>query len=249
MDVKTDNPAGRLYKLLRAAKEVSGGSGYTVWGEVFGIQGIKIKSPPSDDHVIEVIHGVVQLKELVAEIEGKLEKIEGINLPLYLAPFARIKEAIKVGHLPMSPYSNVLHPISEGDLMVLVFCAEELARHYSEQRVDEVLLADIFAEVTILFNEVANSDLPQQLKEFILDQLEVIRRGISEYKIRGIERLRETLGELIGAIVIKRDILDVSKEQPEVGRFGGIVARLMSAVTFAADSATLIETIRRLLPG
>lgn len=249
MNVNTDNPAGRLYKLLREAKKVQTGTGYTTWGEVFGIQGIKIQSPPLDDHVIEVINGVVQLKELITEIEGKLGKIEGINLPLYLTPFARIKEAIKVSHLPINPYSNILNPISEGDLMVLVFCAEELNRHYSEQQVDGDLLTDIFAEVTVLFNEVVNSELPPELKVFILDQLEVIRRGISEYKIRGVERLRETLGELIGAIVIKRDILDASKERPEVGKFGSIVNLLMSAVTFAADSTTLIETVRRLLPG
>lgn len=249
IEVKTDNPAGRLYTLLKQAKALNNNSGYATWGHIFNIPLTKSKNSIDDDAMVEIIHRVMQLKELVVEVEDKLGKIEGINLSLYLTPFGRIKNALKATNLNLGNYVETLRPITDGDLTILIFCSEELAKHYSEQRVNEDTLKGIIEEVTKLFNEVTKSDLPPELKVFILDQLEVIRRGISEYQIRGIERLRETLGELVGAILVKRETLEVTKDQPEVRKFGTIVQHLMSAVTFASDATTLIAAVSRFLPG
>ena len=74
--------------------------------------------------------------------------------------------------------------------------------HHVEHIVDKAELKQILEDVTELFNEVQQTDIDAELKTFILDGLESIRRGIYEFRIRGPERLKETVGEIVGSLYV-----------------------------------------------
>src|SRR3954471_9825649 len=121
VEIKTDNPAGRLYTLLSQAMGLSG-DGYQIWGNVFGTPVKKVSNDYTDESMTEVAEGIIQLRKLIDEVESNLKRIDGINLSLYLNPFSRIRDAIKLNRLTVSNYEAHLRTITEGDMTVLAFC-------------------------------------------------------------------------------------------------------------------------------
>jgi hypothetical protein len=100
-----------------------------------------------------------------------------------------------------------------------------------------------------LFDEVLASSMPQALKTFILEQLELIRRAIFEYRIRGIERLQEALETSIGALIVNNNLINQGADYEEVRKLGMIVSGLAAVVSFATDTTSLLETVGKYLPA
>jgi hypothetical protein len=254
--VKTDNPAGRLYTILKKAKQFKG-SGYRIWGNSFNILTNRDEREISDAIALQVIEHVIQLKKLINEIELSLKVIEGLNLSLYLTPFDRIRGAIKLRELTTPNYETYLREVTEGDLTVLAFCADVLSRYCREPVVEESQLEEILDSVGALYTDVFNSSLEDELKVFILDELEMLRRAIHEFRVRGFGRLKEAMPSVVGSYVITREWISKSEANDEdkslLDSFSNILGRYGAVVSFAANTTKLLEAasihLPRLLPG
>src|SRR5205085_7285799 len=119
--------------------------------------------------------------------------------------------------------------------------ADELSRRHIELSINEDELKEILREVNELFEEVSSSSLEKELKTYILTQLELIRRGINEYRITGIKRLQEALATTIGSMLINRDLINQASDKQEVGKFVSLTMRFANVVTLASKATALIE--------
>ncbi len=99
-----------------------------------------------------------------------------------------------------------------------------------------------------LFNFVSDLQLDQDFRSFLLSQIERVRRGIQEYRIGGIERLRETLGEILGAAIVNQDIVISNKDSEELKRFIEIADKLIAVVEFSSKTTKLIGSVSAVLP-
>lgn len=256
IEIKMDNAAGRLYTLLSQARGLSG-DGYQIWGSVFGSPLKKEIGDYKDELIIEITEGLIQLRRLIDEVESNLKKIEGINLSLYLTPFNRIRDAIKLSRLTTSNYHVHLLGITEGDMTVLAFCAEALSKYSREPAVDEEQLEELLNSIGGLYTSVFASSLDEELKVFILDELEMLRRAIHEFRVRGFDRLKEEMPGVVGSYVITREWAEKSKPSDEekslMDSFLNVLGRYGAIVTFAANTTKLLEAasthLPRLLPG
>jgi hypothetical protein len=249
-EIPIDNPAGRLHQILLKAKHIAErGEARIGWAKVFDIPLLdnNVLSPEGEKQLIE---SMIQLRILVDETEQSLRRIDGIP-ERYFRPFPRITRT------PLTdlglPFGNYINSITEGDLTVLEFCADKLSDNRPEGLVDEEQLKSLLTDVNNLFNEVNSSKLPSDLKKFILQQLEMIHSAIQQYRIRGIERLREVLSTSLGAIIVNGELVKAGSKTEEVSRFSQIFYSFVSIVSFASKATPLIEPIskvvRLLLPG
>src|SRR5215212_8714611 len=215
-----DNSAKRLLEILKRAKDVglSNAKPAIAWGRVFEIIQIENNTISEADE-FEVARRLVQLHQLINDVESRLTAIPELDHGLYLRPFPRIRKVCLLSMLDQGALINVMNQLSEGDLTVLEFCANELSKYHSDRVVDPKTLQELRTQVDSLFDEMAASDTPQMLKEFLLKQLEIIRRAIQEYRIRGIERLQEALERVVGSIILNEDLIDNSHDKEGVSKF------------------------------
>ena len=256
-----NNPAGRLHAILTRAKEIARepanrASAGILWGLVFQVVyvpsvGNAPPNPLSSSEQLEVISRLIELQKLVEETEESLLKVEGLT-EKYFRPFERIRPLTFESLAALgSDVSGSLAVITDGDMTVLEFCSEKLEGHHPEVVVDKAELILVLSEVTALFEEVkVMADLDEDLHAFILDGLESIRRGISEFRIRGPERLRETLAEIVGGLAVNWEMVEAAREDESMQKFGKLFYRLAAAVRFGADATRLLAAVKiGLLPG
>ncbi len=250
------NPAERVHAILHEAKNLmqlgTTARGSILWSRVFGL---------SDDNndrndiasLITVAQRLVQFDKLIDEAEAALRGIEGLS-DKYFRPFPRIREIPRQSLAMITQdVGAVINSITEGDMTVLEFCAERLKGVVNEPVIDEEELTDILDAIELLSKDVATLG-DQQLKTFILDQLESMRRAIFEYRIRGPERLKEGLAVIVGNLVVERyagsDVIGRNASQEQVSGFEKLFNRFASVVSFAEDSTALLGAVKvALLPG
>lgn len=253
--IEQTNPAGRLHAILSRALEHTQRSSdipsIELWSFVFDIP-LKRggKGPLPADAVREVISRLLQLAQLIEETEESLRKIE--DLPeRYFRPFGRIRILPEQSLASLS--SNLLGPmraITEGDMTVLEFCSERLENQHSEPVISEDELQAILGEVNQLFDEIKSAQIDAELQTFILDGLESIRRGIYEFRIRGPERLKETIGEIVGNLYVNYKTVVAAGENESLEKFNKLFNHLSAMMTFANTSVKLLTAFAGpLLPG
>ena len=255
VDTEQTNPAGRLYTIVSRVIEESRIRGDIaaghLWAAVFQIPA-KHGVPMSGGQLYEVISRLLQLRKLIDETEESLRKIEGLP-ERYFRPFPRIRALPERSFVSLA--SNIvatIKEVTEGDMTVLEFCSEKLEAQHTERIVDEDELASILEDVDVLFNKVHHNSLDAELKTFILDGLESIRRGIYEFRIRGPQRLKETMAEIIGNLIVNHDVIHAARKQDadSVGSFEKLFYRVAAVVSFANDGPALLSAVKTaLLPS
>lgn len=257
--IKTNNPAGRLYKLLESAKAVPASTnGYQCWAMVFKIPPYDTSAPPPqvipESTFTLTVMEFLQVKMLVDEVEAALKSIQNINHDLYLTPFDRIKSVLKLAELHASSYpQGILGRITEGDMTVLAFCAEALDARHSEPVIEEEQIKELLYSVSELYEEVRAAEIDAKLKSLILDQLEIIRRAVHEYRIRGVARLHEALNTVVGSYVLNKDLIEDAGDSKATRDYKQVLSRFAAMVSFASNAVKLLEAaahyIPPLLPG
>jgi hypothetical protein len=245
--IPIDNPAGRLHRILQKAKDTQEtgqiGQAREGWAKVFDIPASFIRTDRVEREVEEkLIENLIQLRLLIDETERSLRDIEGLP-ERYLRPFPRIRQ-IPLTELNV-PFGNYISGITEDTLTVLEFCAEELSGRHSEPVVDDDQLKELLEDVNALFDEIKTSTLPSDLKVLLLQELEEIRKAIQQYRIRGVERLREGLAAVTGSVMVNAELIKNGNQYEAVSKFKKVFFALDSVITLASKAAPLIEPIKR----
>lgn len=246
------NPAGRLHEILsRALKRVRRTDFVTaidLWVDVF-----EIHIPKNETRTIElkeIISRLLQLDKLINETVAALRSIEGLP-DRYFRPFEKIREIPPKSLAALEGGINsTIRAITETDMLTLEFCSERLAEQHAEVVISEDELQAILEEVNLLFDQVKTAEIDATLQGFILDGLESMRRGIYEFRIRGSERLKETVGEIVGSLYVNYKAVEAAGEDESLEKFNKLFNRLSAMVTFANTSVKLLKAFAApLLPS
>lgn len=243
--METTNPAARLHQLLVKAKSVGSGAAVDLWAKVF-----EITESDLDKKQVEVISRLLQLRKLIEETYEGLQSIDGLP-ERYFRPFERIRAIPKQSFASLNTdISAYINGVTEGDMTVLEFCSEKLDSLHKETVVDETDLQSVLVNVTTLFDEVKIGDLDSDLKTFILDGLESIRRGIYEFRIRGPRRLKEAIAEILANAMMNQEVVREAEEEESLKKFNEAFNRFAALVAFASNSMSLLTAFTGpLLPG
>lgn len=239
---KQSNPAERLYSILDQARRHQQGSALQIWAEVFEID---LDSP---EGTRKAIRQIALMHDLVEDIRGKIRAMD-TNQNLYLRRFDKIEQAIKVDQLGAGWNSFSAH-LDEATMINLEHCSELLSKSFAENDIQDEII-EIKQQVDNLCEEVLASALSEDVKAFILDELEIIRRGIAEYRIRGAQGLREALATNIGNIWLNKNMVATEANAGVVKRFGKILLDIDRCTAAAMRLKALTVTIVKALgfPG
>lgn len=244
-----NNPAGRLHAILSRAKDEirSTMDATTLWSNVFEIA---LRNPPSIENIREIVSRLLQLDQLIAETERRLRGIDGLP-NRYFRPFQTIRDIPRYSLTSLgNNMSAAIRGITDSDMLTLEFCCDKLEEQHAEIVISEDELQALLEDVNLLFDEVKTAEIDPQLQTFILDGLESIRRGIYEFRIRGAERLKETIGEIVGSLYVNHKAVEAAGEDEILEKFNKLFNRLSAMVTFANTSVKLLTAFTApLLPG
>jgi hypothetical protein len=206
--VQQTDPAKRLHDILKAAMAGPGEQAMLqVWMEAFRLQ---------DPTEFKVVRCLFSMAEALDETRRRLEELrETIDLELYASELHRIEVIISPCRLNESR-ANVLHKHLGGSSSVLkdlLFCSSVLKRNGGAEDAEvDVELKDFEAAITVLFQAVLESKIKDgDFKAELLRALESMRAGIAQYRIRGIDALRDGQRMLRGTLAV---------HQPEVQAAG-----------------------------
>ena len=238
--VDPNNPAGRLHSILSdALRKNEKDPTRKVWANVFGIE---------ESNETEIIRSLLSLQELVEEVHALIQNNSQLNSELFLKSFPNLRRAVSAQNLtnPWATYKVGLNPET---MTRLEFCAEVLSGEYGEFPItsDEVEELKTLLGAMIEFTE--KSSMPDELKVFVLIQLEELRRGVFDFKIHGARGLRTALEAVVGTTITQNPkYQDIKANDPDVlSRLGHLLDRIDGVMSKALKIKKVLGNAGKLL--
>jgi len=104
-------------------------------------------------------------------------------------------------------------------------------------------LAELSADVAILRQEVQNSNLPQQVKDFIYHQLEIITSAIRDYPLAGLKAFKSAAKDAIFHEFEHADILTQYRDTPQITGLKAIQAKVIKVAKFSIDLSKFLSAM------
>ncbi len=219
-----NNAAGRLHNVLTQALSIGNMGTFQMWANVLDVSAAD-KS--------ELFRRIFLLHNLVDEIKTKITGINGIKTELYLSRLPIIENVIKTTNYDTA-WDNHKSQLNEAAMLNLEYCAEALTQ-YDEQPIDEDELTKLTQDIHELAERLHSSDLQEVLKIVILEQIEIIRRAISEYRIRGAKGIHDEVAYCYGKTLRLYGLFDTNKDKEEVKSLWSILSRADNLTTVAMN--------------
>lgn len=231
MDIK-NNPAGRLFDILTAARNQSArDSARNAWATVFEVD-------RKDTGTI--LKMLADLIDLTHETKESIKRLNDVDHALHLTPFGNIENMLSTVNLDgaWEPCKNLIDDMT---LLGLRFNADKLSRASGFTHVADEDLVEIRKSLDELINKVVDSSLEADLKSLLLRNLESVRHALVSYRVRGIQGLQDEVEKSFGSMLLRKgDIAKSSEEHKEVWHsFYTLIDRVHKLVSLARDSKEL----------
>jgi hypothetical protein len=231
-----NNPAGRVYSILRDAKDTGGPS--TVAAGLAKVFKMKV------DAYGDMYRNLGLLDAELDEITLRLQAVgETSQYDIYNKALPRLKRILSFQNLgtPWDQFRNSY--IFEEDLKTLEFCSALLDGRFPEETVSDDELLNLLTQVNALWNEVLASSLDENLKIQVLDCLEQIRRAIRDFKITGMAPLRRAALEGVAVVVMEAPHMSNNTWT----KFSTIIQIVIALTKFGSAIATHLPQIHEKL--
>lgn len=230
---KPDNPAGRLYQILNAARSMPtthrvGGA----WAEVFDVE-------PNDIRSIYAL--LVELMDLADRAKRSVQQLPDVDHDLYLRWVPNVERVLTYPQLAVK-WAQLQPHLDEVTMNQLEYCSELLSQRMEEKVISDEDLSKLQMEVETLLDKVLNANLPQDLTAVLTQKLEDIRQAILAYRITGNEGLRRAVESGFGAIWLHREEiqeLQDEKQKETLLDILGFMAHLAQIGAFVLQAAQL----------
>lgn len=227
---KSDNPAGRLYLILEAAQSSAKSEmpQREVWARVFEVD------PADTTSLLAAYLNVINLARTAKEA---VRQLHDIDQAIYQNPFERLEHGFTVNSFNHQ-WNNFAKYLDAATMTALSFCSDTLSNRVGETIITEENLADLQEAVESLLEKVLTADdMAEELKLFLVERLEDIRRAILTYRIWGAAGLKEALERTVGAMYIYPDFVP---DDDHKGDFTNVVEKLSKLVTLALKAKELV---------
>lgn len=230
------NSASRIHALLTKALQQPDHATYLVWAEVFGVKGA------NDTETAQLV--IVRLHWLHTELQLLENQVRSTNLSphLYQGAFSRINNILSPLNLPAG-WNGLRGNLTADILLAIAFCNEMLPDEESE--IDPAELNSIGEQVVQLSDLLAESVLPERLKQLIAHHIELIQEALAQYQVFGAKALREVARTALGEIIEAKDAVAPQQTSEEISRLGTIWDRVNKAADFALKTERVAQLGQR----
>lgn len=236
-----NNPAGRLLNILLEAKSIAAKdqklSVQAVWAILFNVERNELSM------ILKKLSKVLELPDL---IRMEVNSVKNIDPKISLKYFKRVEEILSSVTFNTN-MNSFLNQIGDKELYSLEVCDDLLSKSRPEINIEEDKFNQIINSAKNLLNEIKDANINQELKDFLSSKLEDIIEAMMDYKIVGIETIRETITSIIGDATLKQEIMKRDKKTKYQKSFWEIVLRLSIIISLITNSTELGTYITPLL--
>ncbi|MBP6188923.1 MAG: hypothetical protein KA440_08190 [Azonexus sp.] len=203
------NPAKRLSRLIEdVVQKQDSISTAVVWAEALGLDPTLAQNDPH-----EVQAKLTVLRQEV-DLAAKLMADTPFSKDLYEPYLSRVRSTISVGNISAS-WNNYKHYLEVDTRLALKYCAEILP---AEPEVSTEELQTVLDSVHRLRQEIEGSALAPAVREFLLNQLAIIEKGIQDYPIRGGSAIRDAFKQGFTEFGSHCDVVKTDQDEMETSR-------------------------------
>ncbi len=236
----TNNPAGRLVTLFEAAREVSGRT--PVHQVLDDLLGHGMSEPGI------TLGGFAQFLALVQEAQRAILAIPDINHQLYLEWAPKLEQTLKVIALG-TKWEAFRSQIDDKTMYSLQICAELLGRGHPDSTLDEATVQKLRDDLWKLHEGIKDSDIEDDLKDYMFVRLESVDRALQEWQIRGIRPVEEAFEAVVGSLVLNRTVYARTRNTAVGEQFWRIMERLAVLVSITVGTISIGKDVNWQLPG
>ena len=238
-----NNPAGRLLYICRKLSSINNSIGLKeAWAKVVDVP-VPVEDTPL---LLDRIGASISLIEYTKKA---IYSLDDIDRNLFLKWEQPVANAFSQLNLSGSNVAQIKQFLTPEIIISLEYCDHELARRNPEQTLDPNELQKVIEEIKSLIDEVVQSNLPDEIRSFILDKLDLLLRSLELYKFCGITPITTAIDAILGATVrCKGNPYTDSKDDPSGKKFWAICSKVSTLIALAGGGKKLLEEcINRLI--
>jgi hypothetical protein len=220
-------PAIRLQRLFAGAakKRGQGKSQVDAWAEILDIEdGDPLK------RMDRVAIALIEMRGEIARVRILCE-VNGLEKELWEAPLNRMERGVTILNLGQSLDSSFTDLADA--LTSLAWLAATENEIPKNDRLQELKM------ISDLEQRIRGGTLPDDLKFFLFTQIDIIRRAIRDYELRGATVIRDAIYQVDGAVRDNENMFRQHANSDELVSFAG----LQNAVKRSADFAIKAEKV------
>lgn len=233
-----NNPASRLWSLLAKGHEVPGNE--PVWKAW-----VHLLELGDDTDLGECMRHFAAVYALPRQIRAAVEAREDLNRELLLRQLPRVEERLYSMSLHQ-PWAEFIRPIDPPLIESMEYIADALARVAPEPIIDKQTVKRLHEEIRVLFDEVADADLEDDLRESLLYHLQAMDDALRQVKTRGVSALAYAVEAAVGAELIRTGRGEPPPETGPRRKFWDFVARATVVVGLVNQTLALPPAVQDL---
>lgn len=234
-----NNPAARLLSILEKGLEHKNeASCRTVWCQLLQVE--------KGDHAT-LMGRIGKVMSLTTDIMESLNTIGGVKVERYLHWVKPIENAFIKNDLNGN-WSGFRSQINEHVVNYLSMTSDLLSHQRPERIIEKSSLDSILSNARGLIDEVRNSDIPEQVKNFMIKLLHKICLAVEEHSISGSEVVSSAVEAAFGYGVLHAEAVELAKTDKTAKRFWQGMANIALIVSISTGVQQLAPPIMKLLP-
>lgn len=237
-----NNPAGRLYALLDAAKVPPRQGDSTAvrhrWADVLEVD---------RDDLPTLLARLSPVIALPSQVREAISSIPDLDHQRYLRYLPKVEQAFSNLNLGTA-WQHFAAPIDTATMHGLELCDERLSALRSEPTLAEDERAELHQQVRNLFDDVAANEGKPDLREFLLRHLSAMDQALSEYRISGTPPVENAVRSATGELVLRKIRGEDLPHSSRSDRFWKIFTRVALVLNLLQAGIALPQTIVDALP-
>lgn len=225
LNVIMDNPALKLHSILSEAYNTvySNDKYSSAWAKIFNVD---------ENDRIALMRNISGILNLYNETLNLVEQNERLNTENNKKFLLKIQNAIFTINFEGNMI-KFMDSLDEETLTALFFIGEIIYYQYdlNDSKIDSEKVDEILFEINDLIHSIAESILPKDVQDILINNLILIKDALYRYRFLGEKELRKALEQTIGSIAINKSIIDENQDDNIYPRFGDVIGKTSSLIT------------------
>ncbi|WP_372599337.1 hypothetical protein [Amphritea sp.] len=222
--MQLDNPAARLLSILEKGLEYRDGHNCReVWCELLNVK--------AGDNAT-LMGRIGKVMSLSTDIVESLNNIGGVKVERYLHWVDPVERAFIQNNLN-GQWKGFREQINSHVINYLSMTSDLLSHKYPQPILEEGSLNSILKNSRELIDEVRQSDLPENIKEFMIKQLHRICLAVEEHSISGSESVSSAVESAFGYGVLHAEAVEAAKSNLVAKKFWQNMANIALVVSIS----------------
>lgn len=232
------NAAWRVYNLIESVAHTGDDRpAHRVWATAFGLDHeVSSKDP------FEVQSRLSLLRSEIENIESQMDAL-GYSEELYVPYLGRVRKTVTISNLD-AQWQSYKQYLKSDTLLAIRYCAE-LTPNEAEVSMEE--LQEVLQKVVEFRAEIESMGISHSMRQFLLNQLDIIERGVQNYPIQGGTAIREAVMDGFSAAASKVPTPQNEDELQEAGKIGGIWGEFKKAGSEVIEAEKIVSSYANLL--